>query len=469
MDETDIVPNINAVTKELRKQSLSVKNRLQSILRDAKFVNSLGLTAIIPNERCGLWYVPPALRAETAYFKSTDGHMNEWSFSLRRLNFHLIPLLEKNGSLAIVDSTRRGKLMPDALLKTVPIWCAVISTAMANRGFIKKDTAFLRTPRSMVSPSERNEISKRIERFVEEGERIHLFDSIAIHKPIYPCWIYPGRNTFEDQPHEDCYTVQCVVASRKVTGHPYMTVNENGTSTSWNYVQGAADDHELWIPKDVCGGKLDANCFWKLVLNNSPQIIDNLGYLLNWLTDEELLSRLNSGYEKLESNQGASALVSDITHIQNKNDTGISLGVISGKLKMLLLQKQYRQVVILSDKEVVADDKDVNALHYKLQASKKGSKQLRAALDELMGLIKLDGPKRILILCDNGKDLGPGVLLAILCKYFDEDWNRKSISYIDKDTVRCQSAAVSQIRKINPSRATLQSINTFLMGSHGPA
>jgi tRNA A64-2'-O-ribosylphosphate transferase len=31
----------------------------------------------------------------------------------------------ENGGAVLVDSTRRGKRMPDALSKTVPIWCAV--------------------------------------------------------------------------------------------------------------------------------------------------------------------------------------------------------------------------------------------------------------------------------------------------------------------------------------------------------
>jgi tRNA A64-2'-O-ribosylphosphate transferase len=36
-----------------------------------------------------------------------------------------------NDSAVLVDSTRRGKRMPDALSKTVPIWCAVINLATA--------------------------------------------------------------------------------------------------------------------------------------------------------------------------------------------------------------------------------------------------------------------------------------------------------------------------------------------------
>jgi len=33
----------------------------------------------------------------------------------------------------LVDSTRRGKRVPDALSKTVPIWCAVINRAVSQQ------------------------------------------------------------------------------------------------------------------------------------------------------------------------------------------------------------------------------------------------------------------------------------------------------------------------------------------------
>ena len=38
----------------------------------------------------------------------------------------------RHGCAMIVDSTRRGKRFPDALTKTVPIWCAVINRAVAE-------------------------------------------------------------------------------------------------------------------------------------------------------------------------------------------------------------------------------------------------------------------------------------------------------------------------------------------------
>jgi tRNA A64-2'-O-ribosylphosphate transferase len=39
---------------------------------------------VFANLRCGLWYAPHA--RDTCYFKSTDGHNGNWSFSCTRLN-----------------------------------------------------------------------------------------------------------------------------------------------------------------------------------------------------------------------------------------------------------------------------------------------------------------------------------------------------------------------------------------------
>ena len=78
---------------------MSVSNRLASILEDAVYAERVseayGLP-LVPNERCGSWYVPPDRRTSSVYFKSTDGHTGQWGFSLRRLNLHLLDVIEKH-------------------------------------------------------------------------------------------------------------------------------------------------------------------------------------------------------------------------------------------------------------------------------------------------------------------------------------------------------------------------------------
>ncbi len=62
------------------------------------------------NLRCGLWYAPSP--DGTCYFKSTDGHTGNWSFSLIRLNLHVALLAAAAGGCFVVDATRRGKTFP---------------------------------------------------------------------------------------------------------------------------------------------------------------------------------------------------------------------------------------------------------------------------------------------------------------------------------------------------------------------
>jgi tRNA A64-2'-O-ribosylphosphate transferase len=103
---------LSSTLSSIRRSTLGIQNRLRSILEDAAFVEKVAAAygrPIVANERCGSWYVNPARKVGSAYFKSTDGHMGVWSFSLRRLNLGLLEIVGKADSCVIVDSTRRGK------------------------------------------------------------------------------------------------------------------------------------------------------------------------------------------------------------------------------------------------------------------------------------------------------------------------------------------------------------------------
>ena len=84
--------------------------------------------------------------------------------------------------LILVDSTRAGKRLPDALSKTVPIWCAVINRAIPLRGGYFVDVEVpsslsdvdvatagtdtdldLHTPPGAVSPHEHAQIAARLD------------------------------------------------------------------------------------------------------------------------------------------------------------------------------------------------------------------------------------------------------------------------------------------------------------------
>lgn len=88
--------NFSHVLSSLKRSHLSISNRLKSIDRDSQFVEHIASVyrlPVIANERCGSWYIPPQTKAGSAYFKSTDGHQGQWSFSMRRLNLQVLEIV----------------------------------------------------------------------------------------------------------------------------------------------------------------------------------------------------------------------------------------------------------------------------------------------------------------------------------------------------------------------------------------
>lgn len=72
-----------------------------------------------------------------------------------------------SGRCIVVDSTRRGKSMPDALSKTIPIWCAVINRLLFEEF---ADSHSVHTPEEIVSESEHAHIEACIGGFVAEAK-----------------------------------------------------------------------------------------------------------------------------------------------------------------------------------------------------------------------------------------------------------------------------------------------------------
>lgn len=71
-------------------------------------------------------------------------------------------------SCIIVDSTRRGKRLPDALSKTIPIWCAALNRAISKSGLGGAEwDAELHTLPSIISRSEHAQIAVLIDGFAD--------------------------------------------------------------------------------------------------------------------------------------------------------------------------------------------------------------------------------------------------------------------------------------------------------------
>lgn len=336
----------NHILTALKRANLSMHNRLLSVQADAEFVQrvqrayfcegnyvppslSSPLTSspsssplvvtdradgprprprpLIANERCGSWYISPHLKQGSAYFKSTDGHFGIWSFSTRRLNLQLLgPIGESDGCI-VVDSTRRGKRMPDALSKTVPMWCCVLNWVLFPEGVKRRRVSRserpggkgedeceggdgkadeqeqqyeqhkLYTPPNVVSASEHAQMESRVQGHVEAFKKLGL--DLApyrkmLSKPLRPVWVtqeshldVSEEEEEDNDGDEDGGPAERSVGDGSGEGatrttrtkgvtvfddfHPVICCTSSrrvvgGEMSEGGYIQGAGDDTENW-------------------------------------------------------------------------------------------------------------------------------------------------------------------------------------------------------------------------------
>lgn len=492
------------INKELRRDFKSLRNRLQSILYDHDFlmrtvVPTFPNFPIVPNERCGLWYCSPNTYEQTSYFKSTDGHINQWDFSTRRLNFHLFPILIEKGGVIIVDSTRRGKKIPDALSKTVPIWCAVLNGLMleaTNKEFDIEEILFV--PPGTIAKSERDRIVSKIPELMSKLQKLNIFKARETFeslngKLLRPFWVYPGSSLLEG--NYDVFTGELISQEWEVPSDEniipiilctisYQAQDGVDKKSGFTYLQGAADDHELWS----CG--LEPNMFWSNIETYSDsQLTDNI-------LEEITLDIIKERFEQLSlsENQTVKSAFDNLDCITEN----IWLGKINDGLQIddcLVqdLKTKFCKVIVLSETvkiksnnedkigskeemkgEAKLDESPFITIFPLQSGSKKSSKELRKQLPNIDQLasryFKSHREKLpILVCCNDGKDMSIGVILYMLAKYYKQNWQRyrdtEPIS-IDKMILRKHlTQIISHLhgRNVNPSRATLNSVNSFLM------
>jgi tRNA A64-2'-O-ribosylphosphate transferase len=448
--------------KELRKSTLSIPNRLRSILKDAEFVQEVAAAYTLPvvaNERCGSWYIHPDMKAGSAYFKSTDGHTGQWSFSLRRLNLQMLDIIGRYGGCIIVDSTRRGKVMPDAFSKTVPIWCAVM-----NRALFPEQRQFhhFQLPAVGLPASEVAQIEIKLDGFVRAFRDLGV-DREALRqklgRPMKLRWVLghstdalPADGRGVADYNDSCHTVILCSVSRRVKG---AEMSEGG------YIQGAGDDSEGWSH------------------GMTPRVFWSHQDMLFQSQEEELPELI----EKLLSVEGhlpkphRAALVEPTNNLYIAGWTGHD--------------KPQDFDLIINCHSHESDKYDgAEQLDLQCDSRKLGSRGLRQKLNDVhsyaASTLKRHPACRILITCDTGKDLSVGVALMLLCLFYSDEGrcvyqnHDTAVSALDSSTT--SPNGLQQGQKIdkgfikrrlvwittskadaNPSRSTLQSVNTFLM------
>ena len=277
-------PSIGSVLRTIKKERHADRiSHLRSIDHDVNFVararEELGSPPLLANLRCGVWYSPPELSSGHCYFKSTDGHAGCWDFSLSRLNLQaaLAAAASSAGSVMVVDSTRSGKRFPDALVKTVPIWCCVVNRAVAAyrnanaHGSSSWDTELHLPP--WVTPSEASQIEAKLDGWVAALRRPALAPVLAklvdaLRLPLRPGWLCPtpkhaassgAGGSSQSGSATSAYATQAAEVQRDavsrgsafiwvhcVCASEACTAAEARERASYTYIQGAGDDDENW-------------------------------------------------------------------------------------------------------------------------------------------------------------------------------------------------------------------------------
>eukprot|EP01135_Chromosphaera_perkinsii_P002563 Nk52_evm79s224 gene=Nk52_evmTU79s224 len=273
---------------------------------------------LVANIRCGAWYSPRF--DSSVYFKSTDGHLGKWELSTRRRNLHLVSLLVELGTCVVLDSTKRGRMVPDSFAKTIPIWCACINRVvqrLQKKSVDEWDVALHTHPR-FVSAVEHNEISTLLDVFVLKFEE-HMCERDAeilrkVAKPLRPLWITPATKYVEDiDLHAmEFYPIVCFSVSEVVT-----TADGIVTKGNFNYIQGCADDHEAW------SRGLTSSMFWKhaaYLLENEKTCEERLREVINRSKREEL-----GEYDHIEQHMDFNGTCGDMSQYSDKLnwDTGM--------------------------------------------------------------------------------------------------------------------------------------------------
>ncbi|KAL9084875.1 MAG: hypothetical protein Q9159_004996 [Coniocarpon cinnabarinum] len=419
--------------------SHSIGARLRSIDADAAYVTAQKHSTDLPliaNERCGSWYVPPPLKTGSVYFKSTDGHFGQWSFSLRRLNLHLLPLIGEHGGYA-----------PDAIAKTIPIWCAVLNALLFPHHACSQA---VKLHSRLSSDSERTQIQSRIPHFVAQAESLDLDPEklrAQLRKPLDPQWMIrslkSGSLGHSDERSGSTNSIYLCMAS-----------HYSERPDDHEYIQGAGDDSETWAKG------LTPELFWA----NSALL----------LGEEEC--DLPNVISSIKTNPSAGAHPRElVTQVSNKPCVFVgSLGSTT------VIAPEAAQILIGPSKATKGQDAtggDAPILHLRCAKGKQGSRDLRRELTKLSDFLPLLREHQpIAVLCPTGKDLSVGVALAVLCKWqaaadsaqrlsIDLDCDEQIESpHVDKTTIKRELARITvRLPAANPSRATLNAVNAFLM------
>ena len=414
-----------------------------------------GGLALFANLRCGLWYTPfhPA-RVARCYFKSTDGHTGNYAFSSVRLNVHVALACASHGGCVVIDATRRGKRFPDALSKTLPIWCCVVSRAV---GWTHEKLRLA----PGVPEMERADIETKLDEFVaiflRSGADVDALRR-ALVRPMRPMWVSTETRLWSEttnaqdgpmtmsmterhmtdarSPDDSClrarefYPVVCVSASetemRRIDGYgaehacthlertrigdAESTVlpspSSSSSSSSFVYIPGAGDDEEAWSLG------ITPESFWEnkeALLAAAPADVDALA------------RSIAAAYHTAPTSVGISA--------SWIGDTGLGIGA-AGAGRPPEVWRTAGAVVNLGTLEFPAmRDESTRGRYMRVRIDMKSKHSLDSQLGGIVDFARahLVRGTRVLFHCDTGEDISVCACLAALVTLFAWDDERMTI------------------------------------------
>jgi tRNA A64-2'-O-ribosylphosphate transferase len=257
-------------------------------------------------------------------------------------------------------------------------------------------------------------------------------------KPLRPLWITPDTQLVAiDTIFEDARPVICCTASARTASGELASVE--------GYVQGAGDDTETW----ALG--LTAPMFWEfadLLLDTSeadlPGVIKSL----------------------VESDQAKS---------NHALPRWVAPGISVCRLPLKDATEtvgECRIVLLPGSAPFNVWTKTPTRMEVGLGRHSAGSRNLRKALPHICAFVgpfleKHGESGRVLIACESGRDHSVGTALALLCRFQDSFGQSQALdrdSRLNKTIIRAKLGHImTMFPEANPHRATLQSVNSFLI------
>lgn len=367
--------------------------------------------------------------------------------------------------------------MPDALSTTIPIWCTVLNMALLPNHPLSSNL-FLPP---YLPASTHSQITALIPTFLSSLKELNLTFPTSLTKPLRPLWITqdsslpPPQDSDDDEDEEqdqgvifqEYRPVICCTASRRVVG---SEVDEGG------YIQGAGDDTENW----ALG--LTPDVFWANTTTFLSAAEADVPDLIIKLVEEAKIQR-----QSAHSGDANPATLPRKQLTPHLSVRAISPLDLSPPIPPPSQQQQQPNgcLILLTETPTPKETwlLSPTLLRVGLGKHKTASRNLRLALTEICSFAtrflqnhqytnEIDAASnaerpQVIVACDSGRDLSVGVALALSCYLFDDEGHFRvpddKVAFT-KTLVKMRLGAIMTVYpEANPSRSTLQSVNSFLM------